>query len=171
MAWSINPHMRIGAVEFQRAVRQHGAFKDALARAGAERCRAPFVHGAFDGVFSKDSALLLDRAGVEACHLVRFHHPERQLEPSWRAQAYRDYGFEVVELSRLPCMGKGATWLSSPGGAGMLLGYGSRSSRSAASWLERSAGMNVTALELRDPCLYHLDMALSLPPRRNGPRL
>jgi phenylacetate-CoA ligase len=46
----------------------------------------------------------------------------------------------------------------------MFLGYGQRSLRESAEWLERSANIAVVPLELRDPHLYHLDMALSVLP-------
>jgi N-dimethylarginine dimethylaminohydrolase len=51
-----------------------------------------------------------------------------------------------------------------PGGDGLFLGHGMRSERAAAGWLEHHVGIPVWPLELRDPHLYHLDMALSILP-------
>ncbi|MEI4878475.1 hypothetical protein, partial [Klebsiella pneumoniae] len=64
VAWQINPHMEVGAVDFSRAHAQHEAYKATLARLGAEVVELPFVHGAFDSVFAKDPALLVERRGV-----------------------------------------------------------------------------------------------------------
>jgi phenylacetate-CoA ligase len=163
VAWAINPHMSIGSVEFSAAQRQHRAFKAQLSRAGAEVIELPFVHGAYDCVFSKDSALLLERRGVRLALLARLRHPERQIEQVARAQFFESHGFEVV------CEANGPSWeggdlVMLPSGRAMFLGYGHRSRRETAAWLERHAGVPVVPLELRDPRLYHLDLALCVLP-------
>ena len=57
VAWSINPHMRVGAVDTARAVRQHASFVRALRQCGAHIEVIAFVHGAFVSVFAKDCAM------------------------------------------------------------------------------------------------------------------
>ncbi|CAN5857146.1 hypothetical protein BH11MYX4_BH11MYX4_45730 [soil metagenome] len=49
-----------------------------------------------------------------------------------------------------------------PGGRGAFLGHGFRSQQRASDDVERFLDREVTCLELRDPRLYHLDMALSV---------
>ena len=163
VAWSINPHMSIGSVDFRSAADQHAAYADALRAAGAQVIELPFVHGAFDCVFSKDSALLLERRGVKRALLARLRYAERQREETARADFFERYGFEVVRETDGPSWEGGDVVMSSSG-HGMFLGYGPRSRREAALWLERNTGMPVVPLELHDSRLYHLDMALSVLP-------
>jgi phenylacetate-CoA ligase len=163
VAWQINPHMAIGSVDFRVAAAQHVALKAALAKAGAHLVELPFVHGAYDSVFSKDPALLIERRGVKRALLARLRYPERQREQAARADFYERHHFEVV------CEPTGPSWeggdvVMMPSGQGLFLGYGPRSRHESASWLERHADVPVHALELHDPHLYHLDMALAILP-------
>jgi phenylacetate-coenzyme A ligase PaaK-like adenylate-forming protein/N-dimethylarginine dimethylaminohydrolase len=163
VAWQINPHMEVGAVDFHRAVAEHEAFKAAIGRLGANVVELPFVHGAFDSVFAKDPALLVERRGVKRALLARLRFPERQREQAARADFYERQNFEVV------CEPSGPSWeggdvVMMPSGTSAFLGYGPRSRAEAAAWLERHADVPVHALELRDPHLYHLDMALAILP-------
>jgi phenylacetate-CoA ligase len=163
VAWSINPHMKIGGADFHRATAQHGAFKTELRGLGAQVVELPFVHGAFDCVFAKDAALLVEQDGTRRALLARFRHRERRAEADARAESYRQQGFEVVDDEARPTW-EGGDVVGLPRGAGLLFGYGQRSSLEAASWLHRMTGEPVTPLELCDPSLYHLDMALAILP-------
>ena len=163
VAWQINPHMEIGAVDFHRAAAQHAEYVAVLERAGAQVEVLPFVHSAFDSVFSKDSALLVERKSHKRALLARLRYPERQKEQAARADFYGRYGFEVVWQNEGPSW-EGGDVVSLPSGRAMFLGYGFRSSRESAAWLERHAGVPVYPLELCDEHLYHLDMALSILP-------
>ena len=163
VSWQINPHMTIGSVDFRIAARQHEALKSALATAGANVVELPFVHGAYDSVFSKDSALLVERRGLKRALLARLRYPERQREQAARADFYERHHFEVV------CEPAGPSWeggdvVMLPSGLGAFLGHGPRSRPEAARWLERHVDVPVHALELTDPHLYHLDMALAILP-------
>lgn len=163
VAWQINPHMAIGAVEFHRAAAQHAAYVAALERSGARVKVLPFVHGAFDSVFTKDSALLVERKHQQRALLARLRYPERQKEQAARADFYERHGFEVL------CEPQGPSWeggdiVSLPSGRAMFLGFGFRSRRESGAWLERHANVPVYPLELCDEHLYHLDMALSILP-------
>jgi phenylacetate-CoA ligase len=161
VAWAINPHMAIGSVDFVTAVAQHAGYVRALEEAGAEILMLPFVHGAYDSVFAKDSALLVERRGVKRALLARLRYPERQREQSARADFYERHGFEVVCESNGPSWEGGDTVMLPHG---MLLGHGPRSGLDAARWLERHTELPVTPLELCDPHLYHLDMAVTTLP-------
>jgi N-dimethylarginine dimethylaminohydrolase len=162
VAWSINPHMSIGSVEFSLAAMQHAAFVAALEAAGVLIVRLPFIHGAYDSVFVKDPALLLTRLGRKYALLAQLRHPERQRERTERARHYTNHGFEICEDSGPSWEGGDLVML--PSGEGMFLGHGWRSAREASRWLERRAGVPVWPLELCDPHLYHLDMALAVLP-------
>jgi N-dimethylarginine dimethylaminohydrolase len=155
--------MAIGAVDFTRAAVQHAAFVTALEAAGATLHRLPFIHGAYDSVFVKDPALLLERRGRRHALLAHFRHPERQCERSERARSLAHHGYEIVGDDDGPAW-EGGDVVMLPSGEGLFLGHGFRSERAAAAWLERHAGIPVWPLELSDPHLYHLDMALAILP-------
>ena len=153
--------MAIGSVDYLTAAAQHADYVNALERAGAAIVRLPFVHGAYDSVFAKDTALVLERRGTRKVLLAQPRHPERQREQVARSEFFEQSGYEVV------CDPDGPSW---EGGdtvmlpRGLLLGYGPRSGPGAAAWLERNAEVPVTPLELCDPHLYHLDMAVTTLP-------
>ncbi len=163
VAWVINPHMAVGAVDFAAAAREHARFVAALEQAGASVITLPFVHGAYDSVFAKDSALLFQRGGKKRALLARPRHDERRREQAARRDSYERAGYEVVDERDAPPW-EGGDIVMLPSGRAMLLGHGPRSGAGAAAWLERHAGMPVISLELRDPHLYHLDMALTVLP-------
>ena len=161
VAWAINPHMQIGAVQTRLAARQHRAFVRELERAGAAVDAIPFVHGAFDSVFSKDNAVLVarDHGGIEAL-LARPRHAERQIEQEARAASLASLGVRIAGTSDEPL--EGGDIVMQPAGGGAFVGHGFRSSRGAAHDLEAFLDRAVTGLELCDPRLYHLDMVLSV---------
>lgn len=162
VAWSINPHMMIGAVDFAAAAQQHASLVAALEGTGVAIEHLPFVHGAYDSVFVKDPALLLSHRGRKQALLARMRHSERQLECVERARVLVQQGYEVV--TGCPTEWEGGDVVMLPSCEGMFLGYGLRSRRDASTWLERHAGVEVWPLELRDPHLYHLDTALAVLP-------
>ncbi|MEA2748147.1 MAG: hypothetical protein QOI41_2290, partial [Myxococcales bacterium] len=153
--------MRVGSVRGGHAVRQHGTFVRTLESAGAHTLSVPFVHGAYDSVFSKDNAVIVERDhGTIEALLARPRHAERRMEQRARAAALASLGVRVRAAAEAPLEGGDVVVL--PGAAGAFLGHGFRSSRAAAGDLERFLDREVTCLELRDPRLYHLDMALSV---------
>jgi N-dimethylarginine dimethylaminohydrolase len=165
VAWSINPHMRIGAVDEVVARAQHHALERALESLGAEVHVLPFVCGAFDSVFVKDNAILRWR-GRPAALLARPLHPERRAEQRARADAYARCGFEVHAAPAAPLEGGDVVMLPQVGGpeGAALLGCGPRSSPKAAAALVRFLDTEVVPLSLRDPRLYHLDTACAALP-------
>lgn len=158
VAWTINPHMKIGAVNWRRARAQHRLFRRALRAAGAQLLELPFVHGAYDCVFAKDNALLLEKHGQRRALLASPVFRQRQQEQQARARVLDRLGFDI--FSPPPAAFEGGDLSVLPGGRGALLGYGQRSSRRAAVMLEIFLDAPVTPLELKDPHLYHLDTAL-----------
>ncbi|SEN11401.1 N-Dimethylarginine dimethylaminohydrolase [Stigmatella aurantiaca] len=158
VAWTINPHMKVGAVNWRRARAQHRLFRRALRAAGAHLLELPFVHGAYDCVFAKDNALLLEKHGQKRALLASPVFRQRQQEQQARARVLDRLGFDI--FSPPPVAFEGGDLAMLPGGRGALLGYGQRSSRRAAVMLEIFLDAPVTPLELKDPHLYHLDTAL-----------
>jgi N-dimethylarginine dimethylaminohydrolase len=160
VAWSINPHMRIGAVDFGRATRQAAALRGVLAREGASIVEVPFVHGAYDSVFTKDVALLVQQGRRRRALLARQRHEVRARERDARSRALADLGFEPT--GGAPAVWEGGDVVLGDGWA--LLGFGPRSERAAGDWLARELDVPVLSLELVDPRLFHLDMAACLLP-------
>jgi N-dimethylarginine dimethylaminohydrolase len=160
VAWQINPHMRVGAADPAIACEQLAAFSNALRVAGARVLHVPFLHGAFDSVFMKDSAILIERDGRVLALPATFRHSERTSEPHMRARQLRRAGFVVADA--LPDCLEGGDIALIPHRDVALLGHGVRSHRDASAGLARFLGCDVIALELRDPSLFHLDTALTV---------
>lgn len=158
VAWSINPHMRVGAVRPLVARRQLRHFARALRAAGAEVIELPFVHGAYDCVFTKDNALLSDGSDGPRALLARPRCRERHGEQAARRRMLEAHGFSV-EVSDVYLEGGDVVRL--PGG-GALVGYGFRSEPRAAERLHAHLGRRVLPLRLVEPRLYHLDTALAV---------
>jgi N-dimethylarginine dimethylaminohydrolase len=134
----------------------------ALRELGATVTELPFVHGAFDSVFMKDSAVLVRRPGDDAARalVARPRFKERQAEQERRTRALTASGVRVLGTSRAYLEGGDVVVL--PGAHGAFLGFGFRSVPQASSDLEDLLGAEVTCLELSDRRLYHLDMALTV---------
>jgi N-dimethylarginine dimethylaminohydrolase len=158
--WTINPHMRIGAVDSALACAQHARFARALRQAGATVLRLPFLHGAFDSVFTKDVAILFERDGVAHALPTTFKHDQRQVETLARQAQLARVGFSVAAPIASTLEGGDVQILPHRGLA--LLGHGVRSTRDSAAALAQAVGCEVVSLELRDPDLFHLDTALTV---------
>jgi N-dimethylarginine dimethylaminohydrolase len=156
--------MRVGTVEPERAVRQHCALVGRLRALGAEVDVVPFVHAAYDSVFAKDSAALTSREGVDRALMAHPHHRVRRAEQLARCAALEERGFAITPAPASTLEGGDvvvhAGYGESP--ARGYLGHGFRSSRESIGAVERFFGIPFTPLELRDPTLYHLDMALAV---------
>lgn len=159
VTWSINPHMVIGSVDHARAAEQHAALVRAARSLGATVTMLPFVHGAFDSVFAKDNALCVSETDCQYAILASPRHAVRRREQRARADILRSMGVHVDAITS-PFEGGDVCIL--PGGCGALLGVGFRSSLDAIRPLRTLLGMQVVALELVDPALYHLDTALTV---------
>jgi N-dimethylarginine dimethylaminohydrolase len=161
VAWAINPHMRVGAACPDRATRQHSDLVATLRSLGAHVDELPFVHGAFDSVFAKDSAVVVERegGGIDAV-VARPRFEQRQAEQEARTRALHAHGVRVVGAARTALEGGDVVML--PGARAAFLGHGFRSAPAAAEDLADRLGVDVTCIALRDPRLYHLDMALAV---------
>jgi len=160
VAWSINPHMRVGAADPKRACAQHAALVRALERAGARVLRLPFLHGAFDSVFMKDSAILIERDGRALALPTTFRHGQRRVETASRARQLARAGFTVARPLSTAIEGGDVHIVAHRGLA--LLGHGVRSDLASIKGLAYFLGCDVVPLELRDPALFHLDTALTV---------
>lgn len=160
VGWVINPHMRVGPVDMLAAHEEHRVLREQLCRGGAGLIELPFVHGAFDSVFAKDNALLVERGGRRRALLASYLHGERGQEQRMRAVALEAQGFELQGPP--PVHFEGGDMVMLPGGQGLLLGHGQRSDARAVKVLERFLELPVTPVELTDPALYHLDVALTV---------
>ena len=152
--------MHIGAACPDASARQHAVFVRQMKRLGAEVVEMPFVHGAYDSIFAKDSGVLRDDGRARRALMARHRYAEREQEQTDRQRHFLDAGFQVVAAPL--CELEGGDVVRSAGIPFALLGYGFRSSRAAARPLERFLCADVITLELRDPELYHLDTALAV---------
>jgi len=158
VAWEINPHMRIGAADCARAIEQHAQFVRSLRASGARVLQLPFMHGAFDSVFMKDSVVLReDRNGIRVLPATA-KFSQRASEPGVRAQQLAHAGVAVE--AALPVLLEGGDVVVGNGVA--VMGYGVRTELAAAAHLERFLGCEVVPVRLRDPDLFHADVALTM---------
>ena len=148
--------MKVGAVDATRAQWQHATFTRLLTDLGARVTKLPFVHDAFDSVFAKDNAILVDDRALLAHPL----HHQRLAEQGPRAKALLENGFVVHTMPREPLEGGDVVVL--PNVSGALMGCGFRSSRRSSRDLEDFLDAPVTPIELVEERLYHLDMAVTV---------
>ncbi len=158
VAWTINPHLVVGSVDRGRALDQHARLLRTVRALGAEIVCLPFVHGGFDSVFAKDNALYLHHRGSTRAVLGAPRFEVRQLEQRIRARDLTRAGFQVDDRA---IAFEGGDLCVVPGGEAFL-GHGFRSSLAALEELAQILEAPVTALELVDPELYHLDTALAV---------
>jgi N-dimethylarginine dimethylaminohydrolase len=161
--------MRVGSANSRRAVEQHTTFVDTLRRNACHLLHVPFIHGAYDSVFAKDAAVLIEtgRIGTDGGEntirralLASPRYDERRVEQSARACHLARHGFEVTMC--LPTLLEGGDVVIAKHTRIALLGHGFRSSPRSADGLARFLGTDVVTLALRDPTLYHLDTALAV---------
>ncbi len=159
-SWARDDHALTAA-----ARREWSAYRRVLERLGAAIELIPPAPGLPDLVFTANAALVLDRTAL----LARFRHPERQAEESDVAAAFRALQARgiVDEVVALPdgmvlegagdCVWDATRQL-------FWMGHGPRSSLAAREAVTATFGVEVVALELADPCFYHMDTALSALP-------
>lgn len=160
MAWSINAHMVAGTTELSKAKAEHEFFVETLRNAGAEVIELPFLHGAYDSVFTKDNAVVASAGGHSRVLLGKPATLERKIEQKRRRKSFLSQGFEISGVTERNL--EGGDVVISPCYDVAFLGYGFRSSRGAAQQLQEFLGFRVVKLHLVDPYFYHLDTALSL---------
>lgn len=167
--WRINPHMKIGSSCLEIAEAEHDLFVRTLERAGADVIRLPYLAGAYDSVFMKDSVLLRSTPAGTRAMLARPFADERRGEPERRAAGLERAGMRVIARASEPL--EGGDVVVAPGAGAAFMGHGFRTSRAARAPLERFLGVEVVPLELVDPYFYHLDTAMNVTAAANGERV
>lgn len=166
VAWKINPHMKVGSSSLSLAIKEHERFKTALLLAGAEILSVPFVRGAYDSVFMKDNALLVEKDQGFSALMGTPKTRERQKEQFQRALSLRSLGINVE--SKTQKFFEGGDLVLSAAHRLAFLGYGFRTQASVKEELEEFLGFPVTTLELVDPHFYHLDTAFNITATEKG---
>jgi len=152
--------MKVGAADPRCAFLQHREFVQKLRELGASIKSVDFVHGAYDSVFVKDSAVAIRRGAQVSALLAQPRYEQRQIEQSARARALAGLGWSIRSA---PCTAlEGGDIVLRPDASGAFLGTGFRSDARSALALTHFLDAPVTALELVDPRLYHLDMVLAM---------
>jgi len=156
---TINPHMKVGAVDLRRARAQHRDFIAALRFCGARVEQVPFVHGCPDSVFMKDNALVVAGDSGRRALLARPRHAERipEQEPR-RHHLQHDHHIHVQTTAT--GMFEGGDVVVADRVA--FLGIGERTSVAAAAGIARFLRREVVCLELIDEAFFHLDTCLGL---------
>ena len=168
VSYSINPWMDPDAWASANrtlcgaADRQWAALCKALLNAGSAIEFVDPKPGLPDLVFTANAAVVLDGKAL----LSRFRHPERQREEPVFAAALRTLQSraQIDTVAELPeslvLEGAGdCIWDQQRGH--FWMGYGQRSDRAAARVVTDQFGVDCVALELADPCFYHLDTAFN----------
>lgn len=166
IAWKINPYMKIGSSNLRLAFQEHDRFKEALKFAGAKISQVPFVQGAYDSVFMKDNALIIEKNKNKLAFLGTPKMRERQAEQIHRATALENLGVEVARQSK--SFFEGGDLVVCAWHRLAFVGYGFRTDKAAAMELENFLGFEVQPLELVDPHFYHLDTVLNIIATPNG---
>lgn len=148
--YAINPWMKIGSVDSQKAVRQWQCLAQAYERLGVEVEVIQPDAALPDMVFSTDEGVVLDKKVV----LGRFKYPERQPESIKYAAWFAEHGYEVMTTSQDHYLegGECLQWQQQ-----YFLGVGFRTEEATAAELSQLLGKPVTSLPLVDPFFYHLD--------------
>lgn len=146
--------------DFEDAAKQHSQFSQSLIKAGANVVKVPIVSHAFDSVFIKDSAIVVDRADGLKAWMANFRKSQRQLEQFQRSQALQTVGFEIVGQANNFFEGGDLEVLADKSLA--FMGYGVRTDILAKNEIENFLGIKVIPLELIDKKFFHLDLAFSV---------
>lgn len=146
--------------DFEEAAKQHDQFRRTLIYAGADLLQVPIVSHAFDSVFIKDSAVLVERPEGRKAFLANFRKQQRQIEQAQRSQGLRQLGFEVEEVAHHFFEGGDLEVLADKSLA--FMGYGIRTDPLVKPQLQKFLGIEVVGLELMDKKLFHLDLAFSV---------
>ncbi len=107
-----------------------------------------------DMVFSTDSGLVYQKNYLQA----NFKYPQRQPEPNQYAVWFKKHGFKI---KKIPAQykfegGDFLFWQTK-----ILAGFGFRTQKNSLKQIEQIMQKEIIPLQLTDPYLYHLDMALT----------
>jgi N-dimethylarginine dimethylaminohydrolase len=160
VVYSINPWMDPGGhVDRVLAVRQWSALVDAYRSTGHRVDLLEAVPGLPDMVFAANGATVVDGRTLPA----RFANPQREAEAAvhetWHRRNGISYGGGEVHPAVAVNEAEGDFAVLS---SRILAGYGFRTAREAHRELATLTGREVISLELVDPRLFHLDLALAV---------
>jgi len=154
--WAINDHMhperRCGRPNKRRAWLEWNNLVSLLVHTGAGIEIIQQKEGLYDMVFAANAGLTV---GPKKVVLSFFRKKERQPEQAIFRKHFEEGGWRVLEISRrifFEGQGDALFW-----GDELVVGYGKRTEKAAALWLERHLERDTLALWLADPRWYHLD--------------
>lgn len=159
VAYAINPWMDPSVpVDRDLALAQWTALVEAYRAAGHQVDLLDPVPGLPDMVYAANGAFALDGRVLPA----RFAYAERSAEATVHAGWHRRHGTDGEPLIAAPAAVNEAEGDFAVLRMRLLAGYGFRTARAAHGELAALTGREVISLELVDPRLYHLDVALTV---------
>ncbi|UYL07879.1 arginine deiminase-related protein [Bdellovibrio sp. SKB1291214] len=135
-------------------------FVRTLKECGANVMVLPFIHGAFDSVFMKDSAILKSTSKGLSALVTRLRCEQREVEAIERRTNLEKRGIHVWGQASSHL--EGGDVVAFEKGQKIFMGHGFRSDRAVTKYLEKFFDCEVIPLELKDPNFYHLDVALAI---------
>lgn len=150
--YEINPWMNVNnKVDTTNALATYGALKTAFEKNGLTVWEIEPEKGFPDMVYVTNSGYAEDKIFIKA----NFKHDQRKKESSFAADFFKEKGYEIKTLpSEVIFEGEGDLIRSE---SKYFLGFGKRTEKSAAEYLQNILNKPVTTLELVDPYYYHLD--------------
>jgi N-dimethylarginine dimethylaminohydrolase len=160
VSYSINPWMDPSApVDRQLAVGQWSALVETYRAAGHCVELLDPVPGLPDMVYAANGALVVDGRMLPARFAYAEREPEAAVHAAWHRRNGILYGGRDIATPAAVNEGEGDFVVLSDR---ILAGYGFRTDRAAHREVAALTGRQVISLELVDPHLYHLDVALAV---------
>ncbi|AUH74201.1 arginine deiminase family protein [Legionella sainthelensi] len=157
--WTINPYMQISSTCPEKTKKQHFKFVNLLRNCGAHVLHVPFIHGAYDSVFIKDSVILINEPYGSRALITHSAFAERKVEFELRGLHLERLGVRIEGYACYHLEGGDVVVFNNEK---VFMGFGFRTEREAANELGHFFKMPIIPLELKDPYFFHLDMALSI---------
>jgi N-dimethylarginine dimethylaminohydrolase len=158
VVYSINPWMDLsGQVDRALAIRQWSGLVEAYRSTGHRVDLLDPLPGMPDMVFAANGATVVDGHVLPA----KFANQQREAEVATHAEWHRRNGilYGAGNMPQPSAVNEGDFAILS---RRILGGYGFRTSPQAHQELVALTGRQVISLELVDPCLFHLDLALAV---------
>jgi arginine dihydrolase len=160
VSYSINPWMDPNApVDRLLALGQWSALAETYRAAGHCVDVLDPIPGLPDMVYAANGALVLDGRVMPARFAYAEREPEAAVHAAWHRQNGLRYGGRDIATPVAVNEGEGDFAVLS---TALLAGYGFRTARAAHDEVAALTGREVVSLELVDPHLYHLDVALTV---------
>jgi N-dimethylarginine dimethylaminohydrolase len=160
VSYSINPWMDPSApVDRQLALEQWSALVEAYRAAGHCVELLDPIPGLPDMVYAANGALVVDGKVLPARFAYAEREPEAAVHTAWHRRNSLLSGGRDMQTPGAVNEGEGDFAVLSKA---ILAGYGFRTARAAQEEVAALTGRKVISLELVDPHLYHLDVALAV---------